>query len=246
MLADSFDLLKTDDIPWPPGVRMLATDGSNVWWVMVYPNSKSANGWGARIMVRDIGARKPLKIAVDQAKLPSAIARGLIYVRSKDVDPSMPLNRYEIRILKNGVDTLITTGSLAKDELIFSSCASNTLLAWTVGSVSYSRLNPNVGPDGHLHVMTLATKAQRIVTLSDSASGSSLGCGTNFVAWGNGSGRGDPGQYVLDVPSGKILKLGSLLGISAVLVAGNILAWALPLPSGSKTAPWKVVKWHGV
>lgn len=246
VLADSFDLLKTDDIPWPPGVRMLTTDGLDVWWVMVYPSPKSAFVWGARIMVRDVGARKPLKIAVDKAKLPSAIARGLIYFRSKDVAPNMASNRYEIRLLKNGVDTLITAGSLAKDEHIFSSCASDTLLAWAVGSVSTSRLNPNVAPDGHLHVMTLATKVQRIVTLNDSASGSSLGCGTNFVAWGNGSGMGDPGQYVLNVPSGKIWKLGSFQGLSAVRVAGNILTWALPLESRDKTAPWRVVKWHGV
>ncbi len=244
-LGDSFDLMKIDEMRYPPGVRMLATDGSNVWWVMVYPNLKSPNEWGAKIMVRDIGARRPLKIAVDRAKLPSAIAGGLIYVRSKDVDPSMPFNRYEIRIVKDGVDTLITAGSLAKDDQIFSSCASNTLLAWAIGSMRVSRLNPNVGPDGQLHVMTLATKAQRIVTLSDSASGSSLGCGTNFVAWGNGSGRGDPGQYVLDVPSGKIWKLGSAFGLSDVLDAGNILAWALPIPSG-ETAPWLVVKWHAV
>lgn len=246
LIADSFDLMKTSKIPYPPGVQMLATDGSNVWWVMVYPTSKSPTGWGARIMVRDIGARKPLKIAVDKAKLPSAIARGLIYFRSKDVAPNMASNRYEIRLLKNGVDTLITAGSLAKDEHIFSSCASDTLLAWAVGSVSTSRLNPNVASDGHLHVMTLATKVQRIVTLNDSASGSSLGCGTNFVAWGNGSGMGDPGQYVLNVPSGKIWKLGSFQGLSAVRVAGNILTWALPLESRDKTAPWRVVKWHGV
>ncbi len=246
VLANSFDLLKTDDIPWPPGMRMLATDGINVWWEMVYPTSKTSFGWGAQIMVRDIGARKPMKKVVDRAKLPTSIAKGLIYVRSKDVDPSMASNRYEIRLLKNGVDTLINSGPLAKDEYISSLCASDTLLAWAIGSMTISRLEPNVGPDGHLHVMTLATKVQRIVTLNDSASGSNLGCGTNFVAWGNGSARGDAGQYVLDVPSGKILKLGSALGLSEVLVAGNILAWPLPTKSAQEAPIWRVVKWHAV
>ncbi len=245
LIADSFDLLKTTESRYPPGMQMLATDGSNVWWVMAYPNSKSANGWGAKIMVRDIGARRPLKIAVDEAMMPTAIARGLIYARSNDVDPSMKSSRYEIRLLKNGVDTLISSGLLTKDQHISSLCASDTLLAWGVGSVSTARLNPNGEPYGHLRVMTLATKAQRIISLDSSALGLSLGCGTNFVAWGNGSGSGDSGQYVMNVPSGKIWKLGSLTGLSAVLVAGNILAWALPIPSG-KTAPWRVVKWHGL
>lgn len=246
LIADSFDLLKTNEIRYPPGVQMLATDGSNVWWVMVYPTSKSPNGWGARIMVRDIGARKPLKIAVDQAMMPTAIAEGLVYVRSKDVDPGMSSSRYEIRLLKNGVDTLINSGPLAKDEHISSLCASDTLLAWGVGSVSTARVNPNGEPYGHLHVMTLATKAQRIISVSNSALGLSIGCGTNFVAWGNGSGSGDAGQYVFNLGSGKISKLGTLQGLSAVYVAGNILAWALPIPSGVKTAPWRVVKWHAV
>lgn len=246
LIADSFDLLKTSNIPYPYGVQMLATDGSNVWWVMVYPTSKSPNGWGSRIMVRDIGARKPLKIAVDLAMMPKAIAAGLIYVRSKDVDPSMSASRYEIRLLKNGVDTLISSGPLTKGQHISSLCASDTLLAWGVGLVSTSSVMPNDKPYGHLHAMTLATKAQRIISLSNSAVGLSIGCGTNFVAWGNGSGGGDAGQYVMNVSSGKIWKLGSNQGLSAVLVAGNYLAWALPIPSGVRTASWRVVKWHGV
>lgn len=246
LIADSFDLLKTTNIPSPVGEHMLATDGSNVWWTMVYPSSKDPYGWGYRIMVRDIGARKPLKIAVDKAKSPVAIARGLIYARSKDVDPNMASNRYEFRLLKNGVDTLITAGSLAKDEYLSSSCASDTLLAWTVGSVNSQPLNPNyVVPDGHLHVIKLATKAQQVVTLSDSATGMSLGCGTNFVAWGDGTGAGDGGQYVMNVPSGKIWKVGSAPGLSEVRVAGNYLAWTLPIPSDG-AAPTRVVKWHGV
>ncbi len=246
LIADSFDLLKSTEIPWPPGMQMLATDGSNVWWVMVYPTSKSQSGWGARIMVRDIGARKPMKIAVDRAMMPTAIARGFVYARSKDVDPSMKSNRYEIRLLKDGVDTLISSGSLTKDQHISSLCASDTLLAWGVGAVSTSKVILNGEPFGHLHVMTLATKVQRIVSLGNSALGLSLGCGTNFVAWGNGSGAGDAGQYVMNVPSGKIWKLGSNQGLSAVLVAGNYLGWALPIPSGVQTANWRVVKWHGV
>lgn len=245
VIADSYDLLKTSGIPWPPGMRLLATDGASVWWVMVYPTSKSATGWGARIMVRDIGARKPLKIAVDKAMLPVAISSGLIYVRSKDVDPTMSSSRYDIRILKNGVDTLISSGPLTKGQHISSLCASDTLLAWGVGAVNNSSTDFSGKPFGRLHVMTLATKVQQAVSLSNSAVGLSLGCGTNFVAWGNGSGSGDAGQYVMNVLSGKIWKLGSNQGLSLVLVAGNYLAWALPIPSG-KTAPWRAVKWHGV
>ena len=68
-------------------------------------------------------------------------------------------------------------------------------------------------------------------------------CADAFVAWGNGSGNGDPGQYVVDVPSGKLWKLGASPGISAVRAAGTMLAWTLP-PKAQEAAPIRVTKWH--
>ena len=93
--------------------------------------------------------------------------------------------------------------------------------------------------------MTLATKGQKTIPLDDDVRGLSLGCGNTFIAWGNSSGNGDPGQYVLDVSGNKIWKLGELSGISMVLDAGSMLAWALPPQSAQDTAPWRLTKWHG-
>lgn len=245
LLADSFDLLKTDQIPYPPGVKITTTNGVHAWWMMVYP-TKTERGWDARIMVRDVAGREPLTVAVDKAKLPAATAGGVAYVRSKDVDPRMPANRYEIRLHHADADTLIASGPLAKEEQVSTICASDTLLAWAVRSPSAPRENPAALTRGSLHVMTLATKVQRTIKLDDPAWGLSLGCGETFIAWGNGSGNGDPGQYVFDVRTNKIWKLGELRGISAVLVSGTMLAWALSPKSAQEAAPWRVTKWHGV
>lgn len=244
LLADSFALLKTDEVPPPPGVKITTTDGLHVWWTMVYP-TKSQRGWDARIMVRDLAGREPLTVAVNKAKLPQATAGGVAYVRTKDVDSNLPANRYEIRLHKAGSDTLITSGSLGKEEQVSTMCASGTLLAWAVRSPNAPRENPAALTRGSLHVMTLATNTQRTIKLDDPAGGLILGCGTTFIAWGNGSGNGDPGQYALDAPSGRIWKLGELRGISAVLVSGRMLAWALPPKSAQGSAPWRVTKWHG-
>lgn len=245
LLADSFALLKTDEVPPPPGVKITTTDGVHVWWTMTY-RVKSQHGWDARIMVRDLAGREPLTVAVDKAKLPQAMAGGIAYVRSKDVDSSLSANRYEIRLSHAGTDTLITSSSLGKEEQISTMCASDTLLAWAVRSPNAPRENPAALTRGSLHVMTLATKVQWTIKLDDPAGSLILGCGTTFIAWGNGSGNGDPGQYVLDVPSGRIWKLGELRGISAVLVSGTMLAWALPPKSAQGSAPWRVTKWHGL
>jgi len=240
LLGNAADSTKNALNPWPPGLTIIATDGVHAWWTMPYL-AKSPRGWTARIMVRDIAGHEPLAMAVDKAYLPTATAGGVEYVRSNVVDPSMSAVRFEIRLLKDGADTLITSGTLVEGEHVSTMCASATFVAWAVQAPNPPATNPIEGA-GHLHVMTLATKAQQVVTLEGSAG--SLSCGSTFVAWGSGSGNGDPGQYVLDLPSSKIWKLGQAQGISLVLAAGNILAWALP-PKSQEAAPWRVTKWHG-
>ncbi len=242
LLGDSFDITKTDQVPPPPGVEIITTDGVHAWWMMTYP-TKSPRGFGARIMVRDIAGHEPLTVAVDKAKLPVATGGGVAYVRSTDVDPAVPANRYDIRLRRAGADTLVTSGPLAKGEQVSTMCASKTLLAWAVRSPETSAENPGAWASGHLHVMMLATKAQHTIELDDNAWSLDLSCGDTFVAWGNGSGNGDPGQYVVDVPSGKLWKLGESPGISAVRAAGTMLAWTLP-PKAQEAAPWRVTKWH--
>lgn len=246
LLGDAVDQTKTDLTPWPRGSTIITTDGIHAWWTMPYMTKKIQGGWDARIMVRDIAGHEPLTIAVDKAKLPVAAAGGVEYVRSQDVDQSMSAGRYEIRLLKAGINTLITSGPLVKGEQVSGMCASNSYLAWAVAAAGApGQRIPAASTGGRLHVMTLATKAPRTVALNDDARGLSLSCGDSFIAWGNGSGNGDPGQYVLDLPSSKIWKLGQAQGISMVLAAGNILAWALP-PKSQEAAPWRVTKWHGV
>jgi|GEM_PF-3495512 len=243
LLSDSQDLAKSDVIPISPSGNFITTDGIHAWWIRTYP-MKSPRGWGARIMVRDLAAHEPIVTAVDGAKNPIATAEGLVYVRSNDVDSKMPVNRYEIRLHQANADTLITSGQLFIGAQVSTMCASDTLLAWAVRSPSAPADNPQTQMGGQLHVMGLATKAQQIIQLDDPAWGLDLSCGNTFVTWGNGSGNGDPGQYVLDVPSNKIWKLGKLPGLSAVLAAGSMLAWALP-PESSKSAPWRITKWRG-
>ena len=246
LLGDSFDLTKSDEIPPPPGVKYITTDGVHAWWTMTYRTGKGNPAWGARIMVRDIAGHEPLTTAVDKAKLPAATGGGVAYVRTSDVDAAVPANRYDIRLRRAGADTLVTSGPLAKGEQVSTMCASDTLLAWAVRSPEAPPDNPpEHSTGGRLHVITLATNAQHTIELDDDAWSLDLSCGDTFVAWGNGSGNGDPGQYVVDVPSGKLWKLGESPGISAVRAAGTMLAWTLP-PKAQEGAPWRVTKWHGL
>ena len=93
--------------------------------------------------------------------------------------------------------------------------------------------------------MNLATKAMQTIALDDNAGSPDLSCGDTFVAWGNGSSDGDPGQYVIDVPCGKLWKLGESPGISSTYAAGNILGWSLRPKTMEETAAVRVTKWIG-
>jgi len=242
-LSDSGDLAKSEVIPILPNGNFITTDGNHVWWLRTYP-TKKPRAWGARIMVRDLAAHEPVTTAVDGAKNPIATARGLIYVRSNDVDSKMPTKRYEIRLHHVGTDTLIASGSLTKDEQVSTMCVSDAYLAWAVSSPVAPADDPGTAIGGRLHVMVLATKSQQIIQLDDSAWGLELSCGNTFVAWGNGSGNGDAGQYVFDVPSGKIWNLGKLQSMSLILATGSMLAWPLEFQS-SKTIRWQITRWRG-
>jgi hypothetical protein len=72
LLGDSLAMTKTDEVPPPPGVTILTTDGAQTWWTMTYQTKSQRLSWGARIMVRDLAGREPLTTAVDKAKLPAA------------------------------------------------------------------------------------------------------------------------------------------------------------------------------
>ena len=246
LLGDSFALTRTDKIPPPPGVKVLTTDGVHAWWTMTHQTGRKSPEWGARIMVRDLAGREPLTTAVEKAKLPAATGGGIAYVRSKDVDPGVPATRYDIRLRQGGADTLVTSGALIKDEQVSTMCASDTLLAWAVRSTYEAPENAKAGaPLGRLHVMDLATKVQQTIQLDDDAGSLDLSCGDTFVAWGNGAGNGDPGQYAFDLRSGKLWKLGESPGISIVYAAGAMLGWTLPPGAAQGPAPTRITKWHG-
>ena len=242
-LSDSRDLVKSEVIPILPNGNLITTDGSHVWWIRTYP-TKKPRGWGARIMVRDLAAHEPVTTAVDGAKNPIATPSGLVYVRSSDVDSKMPTNRYEIRLHQVGTDTLIASGALVKGEQVSTMCASDTVLAWAVRSPVAPSDDRGAAIGGRLHVILRATKSQQIIQLDDSAWGLDLGCGKAFVAWGSGSSYKDPAQYVFDVPSSTLWKLGKPQGISLVLASGSMLAWPLEFQS-SKTTRWRITRWHG-
>jgi len=244
LLSKSLDLSKSDVIPMSPGGNFITTDGVHVWWVRTYP-TKDPSGWGSQILVRDIAGRGPLAVAIERAKNPVAAKAGLVYLRSPDVDPKMPANRYELRLHQGTTDTMLVAGDLVEGEPSSTICASETFIAWAVNSAGTSSENMQAPADGRLHVLSLASKVQQVIELGDNAGGLSLACGNTFVAWGNGSGNGDPGQYVFDIPSSKIWKLGELRGYSAVQAAGSILAWALPPKSTQDAVSWRVTKWQG-
>jgi hypothetical protein len=211
---------------------------------MTYATKSQPRGWGARIMVRDIAGHEPLTTAVDRAKLPAATPTGVAYFRSKEVDPTMPASRYDIRLHKAGTDTLLTSGPLAKDERVSAMCASDTLLAWAVRAPEGPQGASPTDSSGYLHVMTLATKIQHTIQLDDSAGALDLSCGDTFVAGGNGSGNGTPAGTSSTCPAANSGSWASPQASAPFTPPTPCCHWTLPPKTMQEAAPWRVTKWH--
>lgn len=222
--------------PLPPaagGEHLLAATDTEVWWAYTTPGT---NRRRTDIATVDTAGKQPPRTVVRGGELPTAHAQlGLVYVR--DPQSTLDGSSYEIHALKDGRDRTLGEGKLSQGEFVSAMCAGAEVLAWAVAAEQ-----DDLG--GKLVVMDWRNATTRTVQLHDSARSTSLGCGDDFVAWGNGSGGGDPSQYLLAAGADSLVKLGESPGVSIVRAAGRYVAWTLPPKSARESAPTRVVRWN--
>jgi hypothetical protein len=73
-----------------------------------------------------------------------------------------------------------------------------------------------------LYVMDLARGQVTMIVTKDEAGGNgSFAFGPGILLWGNGSGNGDPSQFVLDIGTGQLYRLGAARGFSLVMATST-------------------------
>lgn len=212
LLADSDEATK-GKVPRAPEYIPLSTDGKRVYWTAPYLKGDRAQ---ADIMVASTGSSR--SVFIYGAKLPAATNDGLFYVRSADVSPGFTKGIAEVRF-KSGSgksDQLIARVSKNEGSSVGALCASSSRLAWTVA---------NTGGRDSLVVQDRRRGKEVRMNLNNSAGSTSLACGSNFVAWGGGSGTGDSSQYVWPNLNKPPLRLSVSPGRAIVYAAGPYVAW---------------------
>lgn len=212
--------------------------GSLVYWETAYPRGPrddvgNYQDFGTKIMAAPLdGSTAPFDVAQD-AIFPAATGTDVYYVRSREQDPSIAADTYDIFArTPDGTEHLLIAGKTTGDEYVDSLTVDGPIVVWVVSSTSAS--------DGTLHIMD--TTANSVQPIHVGISGN-VDVSTGRVAWGGGSGESDPGEYVYSSASGTIWKLGEQLGLSVAYTSGDYVAWTrLDNPTGGTT---EVARWIG-
>ncbi|MFE5899863.1 hypothetical protein ACFQ67_21030 [Streptomyces sp. NPDC056488] len=238
LLGDSASV--SNRIPPPAGGAVVAIGSKKAYWETAYPlTDAETTPISTKIMTNTLDGRAGLTTAVDKAKLPRVLGDDLYYVRSNDIDAAFAPDHFEIRKRDTtGHDTQIVSGPLTKDQRLSTLSVSTGHISWVISNPNHTSL---------LHILDVKTNTAVTIKLGHGGpSTMDLASTDTLVAWGNGSASGDPGEYVYDLATGKLWKLGSQGGYSAILAKGKYVAWAHIEKSGSDgRAVYDVAEWKG-
>jgi len=235
LLADSDTFAKGH--PLPPaagGDHLIASDGKSVWWSFRKAGTDLPIATNIATVELD-GAPHP-RVFVEGADLPTVDPRGgLVYVRDPNTAPDSV--GYDIRLRRGARDEIIYHGTVGDVGFISELCVGPDVVAWAI---------PVEADDGGtIKMLNRSTRDVQTIRLRDSARGTELVCGDDFIAWGNGSGDGDAGQYLWSLKTGSPVKLGEAFGVSRVKAAGHYVAWTLPPTSPQASANVRLARWNG-
>lgn len=97
-------------------------------------------------------------------------------------------------------------------------------LAFTLSSTDDDEEMSNL--DGQIYVVDMRTREAVLIQAAGDGGGSSyLDTNGKVVAFGEGSGNGDPGQYLFFLDSRSLVQLGKAEGLSGVGLADDIVSW---------------------
>ena len=233
LLADSDQLYRTKQLPWPPGYvePVLSSDGI-VYWSALAPDRTGRQGFTPVILARDLAGRTPVRTVVRNAVYPRVAGSTLYYVKSNASDPKTAAGRFEIHARTGPRDTIAVEGPLVRDQQIGDLAVNATHVAWTVG-VTSRQADPSTDPDQGcadrsangctLNIKRVGTDTIRRIALS--GGGADLAMHDTLLGWGSGSAQGDPGEYLFDLERSKLYRLGRSRGCSTVWIAGGYIAW---------------------
>ena len=233
VVADSADTTPEGTVlPMLPDVeRSLATDGENVYWTAATPVDAEGGFYSTVLNAHAADGSGPTRVLAENVVFPVMMGDKLLAVRYPGFDPDATEGLFEVVEVDthSGGVTPFVSFEVSDTAVLVDLCATPEYLALAVSK----RIQIRYASD----IDTIATYVRV------HGNGTRLGCGDSFLAWGNGSGSGDAGEYLLDLENNDIYKLGSLEGGSNVMAAGDYFAWTKKTPD-SLFFTFRAARWE--
>lgn len=210
-LGDSQDYFDTDT---PPpivgGYSQISVGTSSVTWNTADPATRepvllSSSGDGIREIARGVW-------------LHASSGEAIYYV-----DPMSETRATVVEVLPSGTSTTRLSLKIPPGRRITSLAVDGEKLAFVLSA----SIRDNVSArDAQVYVVDMKTmEATVIVTEGQLAGGRNLDVSGDTVAFGEGSGMGDPGEFLFFAGEGALYRMASAPGLGGVSVEGQVAAW---------------------
>ncbi|WP_408898542.1 hypothetical protein ACJ5H2_05375 [Nocardioides sp. R1-1] len=226
LLADSDTVYGTRPLSPVYGQTIPTVAGDSVYWAATPPGADRSDGVIWRAGLDDASIE-----AVSRGVMPSGAGRSLYFVR-RTGDGAQIVRRDTAK----GAEWVVSTVDSADGE-VTRLAASTRLVAWVVARPQGdAALYIHQRQAGELCRIALHQRGPETMVMS--AAG-------HFLAWGNGSVDGDAGEYLLDMRSRGLWRLGEASGYSVGYVGPGAVAWArLPEDAAQpQAAQFLVASW---
>jgi hypothetical protein len=236
--------------PPPHDTIPVLSDDGTIYWAAAAPDKNAHLGFTGVILARDSKARGPVRTIARKATLPTIVGSTSYYARLDDVSPDTPAKKVEIHaVTPRGRDRVVVTAPLVKDQQILRLTASATHLVWVISDTD-RQAEPS--PDLHegcadtkyqgcsLYVMKHGTNQATRIKLHSYSANPKLS--PTLLGWRGSGSPGDTGEYVMDLASNKIWRVGAARGCSEVTLAGPYARWFTATPDG-QCAGQLIVRW---
>lgn len=246
VIASYDDYYEPDDVPMlNPDRHPLALVGDRAYWSIadwptedphaprrrpgLYPDRPTH-----RILSTSIDGSEPIQQVAHGAYGPARAGDRLLYIADDRLETGRSSGTVTITEV-DGARSRAVHRLDASDETtsITMTCGTDTYVSWAATVRGRDEINVLVDGEARPHR----------IPLRSTGSVTEISCGDRFVAWGRGSGRGDPGLYLYDVPTKHKANLGTTQAYGRVYAQGDTLAYP-EKTIGTRPGRWVVATWR--
>lgn len=224
LVADSVRAFPGQRMYIPVGANPITLTPSDVVWSTsnIRPSGKVV---ASDLMAADRSSSAPPRVLVSDAGLPASVGEELFYVATSQLLPARYTTQYRIEELSGRRRLVVRSGTYPQPGRVVELGGSADYVAWT-----WAPTDETV--PATISVLDRTTGSLGIITLAQQDWSAQLSISGHYLAWGNGSSNGEGGEYLVDLASRHLWKLGSSPGYSTAFVAGRDVVWAEPAAGG--------------